>query len=96
MHTNTAQLAVPTVPPRVPTHETYRELQQAYDHFNERLFDGQLPSCLITLQREKRTFGYFSAARFVSDDGSTTDEIAMNPSYFAAMPIIETMQTLVH
>lgn len=96
MHTNNARLEVQTALPRVPTHETYRELQHAYDHFNERLFDGQLPSCLITLQREKRTFGYFSAARFVSDDGSTTDEIAMNPSYFAAMPIIETMQTLVH
>lgn len=66
------------------------------DHFNERLFDGQLPSCLITLQREKRTYGYFSAARFASHDGSFTDEIAMDPVYFAAVPIIETMQTLVH
>lgn len=96
MRANTAQLQVQSLPHRVPTHETYSELQQAYDHFNARLFDGLLPSCLITLQREKRTFGYFSAARFVSEDGSTTDEIAMNPSYFAVMPIIETMQTLVH
>ena len=58
---------VPTPSPRLaPTQETYNELQMAYDHFNERLFGGQLPSCLITLQREKRTFGYFSAARFAS------------------------------
>lgn len=79
-----------------PTRVTYSELQQAYDHFNARLFGGQLPGCLITLQREKRTCGYFSAARFASLDGGTTDEIAMNPTYFVAVPLIETMQTMVH
>jgi predicted SprT family Zn-dependent metalloprotease/ribosomal protein S27E len=84
------------VPPAAPTHQTYSELQQAYDHFNEALFDGKLPHCLITLQREKRTVGYFSAARFASLEGATTDEIAINPSYFAVVPLVETMQTLVH
>ncbi|MGU3626902.1 SprT-like domain-containing protein [Comamonas sp. C24C] len=90
------QLDLVPSPRSAPTQETYNELQMAYDHFNERLFEGQLPSCLITLQREKRTFGYFSAARFASLDGSTTDEIAMNPTYFAVVPIIETLQTQVH
>lgn len=87
-----------TYPPNrtAPTHEAYSELQQAYDFFNARLFDRQLPNCLITLQREKMTCGYFSAGRFVSHDGVTTDEISLNPSYFAVVPIIETMQTLVH
>ena len=47
-----------------PTHQTYSELQHAYDHFNQALFGGQLPSCLITLQREKRSYGYFSSKRF--------------------------------
>lgn len=79
-----------------PTSETYSELQTAYDHFNARLFDGQLPLCLITLQREKRSVGYFSAARFAALDGRITDEIAMNPAYFATVPVIETMQTLCH
>lgn len=81
---------------KAPTRETYAELQLAYDHFNAALFDGQLPQCLITLQREKRTFGYFSAARFASLDGQTTDEIALNPAYFAVVPLVETMQTVVH
>lgn len=76
-----------------PTQQTYSELQQAYDHFND---DGALPHFLITLQREKRTVGYFSAARFASLEGHTTDEIAINPSYFAVVPIVETMQTIVH
>ncbi len=79
-----------------PTETAYDELQIAYNHFNEQLFGGGLPNCLITLQREKRTYGYFSAKRFVNKTGDTTDEIAMNPSYFAGCPIEEIMQTLCH
>jgi len=79
-----------------PTRETYVELQTAYEHFNRFLFGDSLPVCLITLQREKRTYGYFSPKRFVSKDGKTTDEIAMNPAYFAICPPEEIMQTLVH
>ncbi len=79
-----------------PTHDTYEELQKAYDYFNKRLFDEELPPCLITLQREKRTYGYFSAGRFVSREGAVTDEIALNPAYFAVCPPEEIMQTLVH
>ena len=40
-----------------PTREIYDELQTAYDYFNVELFGGELPPCLITLQREKRTYG---------------------------------------
>ena len=73
----------------LPTIETYNELQTAYDFFNTRLFDGGLPPCLITLQREKRTYGYFSSKRFVgSKSGQMVDEIAMNPSYFAIRSIV--------
>lgn len=79
-----------------PTTETYSELQQAYEAFNQALFDGILPNCLITLQREKHTCGYFSSGRFASVDGKLTDEIAINPAYFAVTPIIEVLQTLVH
>lgn len=79
-----------------PTPQAYDELQRAYDHFNTRLFAGTLPGCLITLQREKRTCGYFSKARFANLDGQLTDEIALNPAYFAVVPLVETMQTLVH
>jgi predicted SprT family Zn-dependent metalloprotease len=79
-----------------PTPQAYAELQLAYDHFNAALFGGQLPGCLITLQREKRTCGYFSRSRFANLDGQLTDEIALNPCYFAVVPLVETMQTLVH
>lgn len=68
----------------------------AYDAFNQRLFDGALPACLLTLQREKRTYGYFSRDRFGMKSGQTTDEIALNPEYFAVVPLVETLQTIAH
>ncbi|MES2880486.1 MAG: SprT-like domain-containing protein [Pseudomonadota bacterium] len=79
-----------------PTTQAYAELQQAYDHFNVTLFEGTLPDCLITLQREKHTFGYFSRNRFVDRDGTKIDEIALNPSYFAVQPLVEVLQTIAH
>ena len=83
-----------------PTQQTYAELQRAYDFFNEQLFAGvlgqRLPPCVITLQREKATCGYFSQERFGNKAGELSHEIALNPSYFAACPLVETMATLVH
>lgn len=79
-----------------PTLQNANELQQAYDHFNAALFAGELPVCLITLQRQANCHGYFSPTRFAHRGGGYTDEIAMNPEYFANFPMIETLQTLVH
>lgn len=81
-----------------PTEEAYAELQRAYDYYNDHLFASQerLPACMITYQREKRTMGYFSKGRFIRLDGTKTDEIAMNPDYFASIPLVEILQTLVH
>ena len=47
---------------------TYTSLDAAYDHFNRELFGGQLPPCLITMQRHKGAYGYFSGERFASLD----------------------------
>lgn len=79
---------------RRPTEEAYAELQAAYDFYNDHLFASQerLPACLITYQREKRTMGYFSQARFIRRDGIKADEIAMNPDYFAVIPLVEILQ----
>ncbi|EIY9820475.1 SprT-like domain-containing protein [Pseudomonas aeruginosa] len=83
--------------PASPTATAYSELQAAFEHYNTHLFDGQLPHCLITMQREKRTYGYFSSRRFANrHDKTMTDEIAMNPSYFGVVPLLEILQTLVH
>lgn len=79
-----------------PTSTAYSELQQAYDLYNQRLFGGNLPDCLITLQRKSRTMGYFASAQFANREGEVTDEIAINPEYFAVIPLVEILQTLVH
>lgn len=80
----------------IPTEQTYAELQHVFDVFNEQLFDGQLPPCLLTLQRKGRSYGYFSSKRFGNRSGDVTDELAMNPEYFGTVPIIEVLQTLAH
>lgn len=79
-----------------PTREFYDLLQRAYDFFNEHLFDGVLPPCLMTAQREKNTMGFFSANRWASPGGTQAHEIALNPAYFAQHAVIEIFQTLVH
>lgn len=79
-----------------PTEEAYAELQQAYDFYNLELFENRLPHCLITFQRLKKTCGYFSKDRFGRRDGRKTDEIALNPEYFAVVSPVEVLQTLVH
>lgn len=82
---------------KAPTEETYSALQRAYEFFNRELHAGELPDCLITLQRRKRSCGYFSPRKFKHvSQGSLTDEIAMNPAYFLEHGTIEVLQTLVH
>lgn len=94
--TNLADL--PPAATVTPTMAMYTALQQAYDHFNRELFGGQLPPCMITLQRNDRTYGYFSAGRFGNRDKGAggAHEIAINPAYFAVTPLLETLQTIVH
>jgi predicted SprT family Zn-dependent metalloprotease len=81
----------------VPTNDTYAALQKAYDHFNRELFGGELPPCLITLQRQRGAYGYFSGDRFQERTGSgTTDEIAMNPNHIGGRSAEATLSTLAH
>jgi predicted SprT family Zn-dependent metalloprotease len=79
-----------------PTRETYDEIQQAYAYLNRTVFSDELPNCLITLQRRKRTYGYFSGDRFGRTDGLVTDEIALNPRYFHDRPLADVLSTLAH
>lgn len=81
-----------------PTGQVYGELEQAYDHFNRLLFDGELPAVIITLQRKKGARGYCSRLRFANRDsqGQKATEIAMNPAYFGVRTIRETLSTLTH
>lgn len=82
-----------------PTVQAYQPLIDAFDHFNREHFGGELPACIITLQREQeRVLGYYHANRFGHRErpGVTTDEIAMNPRHFQTRSLEETLSTLVH
>lgn len=80
-----------------PTLKTYDGLNRAYAFFNDRLFAGELPAYLVTLQRAKKAYGYFAGGRFGSKDGKTvTDEIALNPSHFRDRTTEQSLSTLVH
>jgi predicted SprT family Zn-dependent metalloprotease len=80
-----------------PTATHYAAMTEAYGFFNENLFTGLLPGCLITMQRKGGTYGYFAGGRFGTADGRTvTDEIALNPSHFKLRTAPEVLSTLVH
>lgn len=80
-----------------PTDEAYSELRFAFDFFNSKLFQNQLKTPLITLPRERMTYGYHSKNRFRSrDTKEMADEIALNPAYFAYRSLKKTLSTLVH
>jgi len=75
----------------------YTRLQDAYDFFNQKLWFGKLPACLITFQRQANARGYFSPDGFKARSGeNTTDEIALNPDTFARYTDREILSTLVH
>ena len=82
---------------RKPTEEQYDRFEEAYRWFNDLLFDGSLPRCLITMTRKSRSLGYFSGSRWATAVAkSTTDEIAMNPEHFVNRSTEEVLSTLVH
>jgi hypothetical protein len=76
----------------------YVTLAAAFDFFNRRLFAGELPPALITLQRKAGSHGYYSARRFEgrSDDTRETDELALNPGTFTGRSDAEILSTLAH
>lgn len=81
--------------PASPTAQVSAEWQFAYSYFNERLFDNQLPDCVITFTRHPAAQGYFCAEAFRDRKGVIAHEIAMNPAYFD-MGDQESFATLVH
>lgn len=76
--------------------EAYRLFEDAYSHFNDKLFEGILPVCLFTYQRQAKLMGYVSFNRWVNTEGKTVDELAINPAYFANYPVSSILQTLCH
>jgi hypothetical protein len=101
-------MSSPSTSKTKPTLIAHGELQQAFDVFNEKLFAGELPQCMITMQRVKPWFGknrkdwriagYCAHKRFAKSDNQTevVDEIAMNPNFFYGENLVDGLSTLVH
>lgn len=80
--------------------EQYKLLDNAYKLFNEKLFDNNLPDCMIVLHRKKNAYGYFHAERYVDRASikaskKSYDELALNPDDFNR-PDIAILSTLAH
>ena len=78
------------------TDEAYADWYSAMDYFNDRLFEGKLPDCIISFARHKNMLGYFCVDRFESQSGSTAHEIAMNPAYLRPLGEAGALSTLLH
>jgi hypothetical protein len=77
----------------------YTGLQEAYSFFNNALFNGELPECLLTLQRKSKAYGYFSPERFAprgDDQKHNIDELALNPDGFLGRSDKDILGTLAH
>lgn len=79
-----------------PTEQAHHQLAEAFRRLNDELFAGKLPPCLITLQRNRATRGYFSPYRFIRGDLTTAHEIGINPQFFALATIPEVLSELCH
>lgn len=81
--------------------EQYEALQAMFNYFNFKLFKNSLPDCIITLNRERNSLGYFVKAEGWQDKkGRQYNEIALNPDYMGLDDKTRTdkdiMSTLVH
>ena len=62
--------------------QQYAALQALFNYYNVKLFKGSLPECILTLNRERNTCGYFVPAEGWQDKkGNKYNEIALNPDY---------------
>ena len=79
-----------------PTEATYESLQRAFVFYNDALFGGALCQCLITIQDQDGSHGYFIGNRFRTKRGKLLrDEISLNPEDFARSDR-RVLSTLVH
>lgn len=80
-----------------PAETLIAELQLAYSYFNEALFKGELPDCMLTIDYSGRTIlGYYKPLSFVSKDGILVDQISINPKFLISEKLSDVLSTLVH
>ncbi len=80
------------------TIDQYKNLDDAYKYFNEKLFDNKLPECLITLHRKGKAGGYYWHEKYENRENTSqkVSELALNPDYFKEQSDLDILAILVH
>lgn len=80
-----------------PTEEQFLALNGAYQYFNQKLFNNQLPGCILNFSRKKNTHGFMAPQRWrrVGEEEYSTHEISLTPLTLYRPPI-DVFSTLVH
>ncbi len=80
-----------------PTEAQFLALNQAYQYFNQELFDGILPGCILNFSRKRNTHGFMAANRWrkVAEEEYSTHEISLTPTTLYREPLL-VFSTLVH
>ena len=82
-----------------PTISQFKAFESAYDYFNERLFDDQLPPVILNLSRKSKAMGFVAPFRWRKAEDEkgkgNIHELSINPEILA-MSLIEVYSTLVH
>ena len=74
----------------------YNSLEEAYNFFNEKLFEGKLEPVIITLVRKKGSLGFFRLKSFTAKGREDkASELALNPDGLDRTDL-EILSTLVH
>lgn len=72
------------LPQVTPTEEQFTALNEAYKYFNRKLFNNQLPGCILNFSRKKNTHGFLAPSRWRRvqlSHKATADEVGENVHY---------------
>lgn len=64
---------------RNPNRILWESYQQAFNYFNERLFEGTLPQCILSFAATGKSLGFFRDKRWKVDEFQALPEISLNP-----------------
>lgn len=82
--------------PASPTDSQYLAFRRLFTHFNDALFGGTLPHCLLTFSQKANTHGYYRPEGWqAGSSGRMVPEIALCPESLRR-PRTEVLSTLVH
>lgn len=82
-----------------PTTSQFEAFEDAYDYFNERLFENQLPPVILNLSRKSKAMGFVAPFRWRRAEDElgkgSIHELSLNPEILS-MSLVDVYSTLVH